>query len=70
MDYVLQQKRACILNVVRQILKTRYNVLVEDLALHFLRKKKTVVIKDSEREDFEAICKTTETVTNQTVHTE
>lgn len=58
MDYVLQQKRACILNVVRQILKTRYNVLVEDLALHFLRKKKTVVIKDSEREDFEAICKT------------
>lgn len=38
-----------------------------DLALHFLSKTK-VMVKDSERADIGAICKTTGTVKSQTAH--
>ncbi|CAD7690329.1 unnamed protein product [Nyctereutes procyonoides] len=56
MDRVLREERAYILNLVKQIKKTGY--ALSDLALHFLNKMKTMVVKDIEREDIEFICKT------------
>ncbi|KAB0385157.1 hypothetical protein FD755_000113, partial [Muntiacus reevesi] len=52
MDGVLREERAYILNlsILRDVLS--------DLALHFLNKKKIMVVKDIEREDNEFICKT------------
>ncbi|KAB0366013.1 hypothetical protein FD754_010169, partial [Muntiacus muntjak] len=68
MEGVLREERAYILNLVKQIKKTGCNVLLiqksilrdalSDLALHFLNKKKIMVVKDIEREDNEFICKT------------
>jgi len=69
MDRVLREERQYILNIVKQISKSGCNVLlvqksilrdaVSDLALHFLAKKKILVVKDIEREDIPFICKTT-----------
>ncbi|KAI8422331.1 hypothetical protein MSG28_006200 [Choristoneura fumiferana] len=68
MDRVLKEERQYILNIVKQIKKAGCNVLLvqksilrdalSDLAVHFLDKIKTMVIKDIEREDIEFVCKT------------
>ncbi|XP_068632486.1 T-complex protein 1 subunit delta [Battus philenor] len=68
MDRVLKEERQYILNIVKQIKKAGCNVLLvqksilrdalSDLAIHFLDKIKTMVIKDIEREDIEFVCKT------------
>jgi len=69
MDRVLREERQYILNIVKQISKSGCNVLliqksilrdaVSDLAIHFLAKKKILVLKDIEREEIGFICKTT-----------
>lgn len=68
MDRVLKEERQYILNIVKQIKKAGCTVLLvqksilrdalSDLAIHFLDKIKTMVIKDIEREDIEFVCKT------------
>ncbi|KAM3964179.1 chaperonin containing TCP1 subunit 4 isoform 1-T1 [Aphomia sociella] len=68
MDRVLKEERQYILNIVKQIKKAGCTVLLvqksilrdalSDLAVHFLDKIKTMVIKDIEREDIEFVCKT------------
>ena len=68
MDRILKEERKYIVNLVKKIVATGCNVLliqksilrdaVNDLALHFLAKKKIMVIKDIERNDVDFICKT------------
>lgn len=68
MDRILKEERKYIVNLVKKIVATGCNVLliqksilrdaVNDLALHFLAKKKIMVIKDIERDDVDFICKT------------
>lgn len=68
MDRILKEERKYIVNLVKKIVATGCNVLliqksilrdaVNDLALHFLAKKKIMVIKDIERNDIDFICKT------------
>jgi T-complex protein 1 subunit delta len=68
MDRILKEERKYIVNIVKKIVATGCNVLliqksilrdaVNDLALHFLAKKKIMVIKDIERDDVDFICKT------------
>lgn len=66
-DRVLKEERKYILGMVKKIAKTGCNVLmiqksilrdaIGDMALHFLAKKKIMVIRDVEREDVEFISK-------------
>merc|ERR1712166_1388209 len=68
MDRILREERKYIVNLVKKIVATGCNVLfiqksilrdaVNDLALHFLAKKKIMVIKDIERDEVPFICKT------------
>ena len=68
MDRLLKEERKHILEIVKKILATGANVLllqksilreaVSDLALHFLAKKKVMVIKDIDRNDIDFISKT------------
>merc|ERR1712086_998725 len=68
MDRILKEERKYIVNIIKKIVATGCNVLliqksilrdaVNDLALHFLAKKKIMVIKDIERDDVDFICKT------------
>ena len=68
MDRLLKEERKHILELVKKILATGANVLllqksilreaVSDLALHFLAKKKVMVIKDIDRNDIDFISKT------------
>lgn len=67
-DKILKEERAYMLNLVKQIAACGANVLliqksilrdaVNELALHFLAKKKIMVVKDVERTDIEFICST------------
>merc|ERR1712004_966382 len=67
MDRVLREERAYILNIVKQVKKAGFNVLLiqksilrdalSDLAIHFFDKMKIMVVKDIEREDIEHVCK-------------
>lgn len=67
-DRVLKEERKYILELVKKISASGANVLliqksilrdsVNDLALHFLAKKKIMVVRDIERTDVEFICKT------------
>lgn len=68
MDRILKEEKKYILKMIKQISKTNCNVLliqksilrdaVNDISLHFLAKKKIMVITDVERSDVEFICKT------------
>lgn len=68
MDRLLKEERKHILEIVKKIIATGANVLllqksilreaVSDLALHFLAKKKIMVIKDIDRNDVDFIAKT------------
>ena len=68
MDRLLKEERKHILEIVKKILATGANVLllqksilreaVSDLALHFLAKKKVMVIKDVDRNDIDFISRT------------
>ncbi len=72
MDRVIAQEKRYILKIVKHIAEAGCNVLliqksilrdsVTELALHFLAKKKIMVVKDIEREDVEFICKSIGTV--------
>lgn len=65
-DKVLKQERNYIIGLVKKIVDSGANVLliqksvlrdaVNDLALHFLAKKKIMVVKDIERNDVDFIC--------------
>lgn len=67
-DRVLKEERKYIVELVRKICASGANVLliqksilrdaINDLALHFLAKKKIMVVRDVERTDVEFICKT------------
>jgi len=67
-DKVLKQERTYIINLIKKIVDSGANVLliqksvlrdaVNDLALHFLAKKKIMVVKDIERTDVDFICNT------------
>lgn len=67
MDKILKEERAYILNICKQIKKSKCNVLliqksilrdaVNDLALHFLSKLNIMVVKDIERDEIEFISK-------------
>lgn len=69
MDRILNEERKYIIEMIKKICKTNCNVLliqksimrdaVNDLALHFLAKKKILVIKDVERDMVDFISKTT-----------
>merc|ERR1740133_515406 len=69
MDRILKEERKYIVGLVKKIVATGCNVLfiqksilrdaVNDLALHFLAKKKIMVIKDIERDEIDFICKAT-----------
>lgn len=68
MDRIIKEERTYILNIVKKIVASGANVLllqksilreaVSDLALHFLGKKKIMVIKDIDREDIDFISRT------------
>lgn len=67
-DRLLKEERKYILKMVKKIVASGANVLlvqksilresVSDLALHYLAKKKIMVVKNIERNDVEHICKT------------
>ena len=67
MDRIIEQEKKYILALIKKIAATGCNVLliqksilrdaVTELALHFLAKRKIMVVKDIEREDVEFICK-------------
>lgn len=67
MDRILKEERKYIVNLVKKIVATGVNVLliqksilrdaVNELALHFLAKKKIMVIKDIERDEVDFVCK-------------
>lgn len=68
MDRIIKEERQYILGIIKKIIASGANVLllqksvlreaINDLALHFLAKKKIMVIKDVERDDIEFISKT------------
>ena len=68
MDRIIKEERAYILGIVKKIVASGANVLllqksilrdaVSDLALHFLGKKKIMVIKDIDRDDIDFISRT------------
>lgn len=72
MDRIIAQEKKYILALVKKIAEAGCNVLliqksilrdaVTELALHFLAKKKIMVVKDIEREDVEFICKSIGTI--------
>ena len=65
-DKVLKQERTYIIGLIKKIVDSGANVVliqksvlrdaVNDLALHFLAKKKIMVVKDIERNDIDFIC--------------
>jgi T-complex protein 1 subunit delta len=67
-DRILKEERKYIINLVKKVADTGCNVVllqksvlrdaVNELALHFLAKKKIMVVKNIERNDVEFICKT------------
>ena len=69
MDRILKEEKKYIVNMVKQIVKSGWNVLliqksimrdaINDLALHFLSKKNIMVVKDIERDSVDFICRTT-----------
>ena len=69
MDRILKEEKKYIVGLVKKIVASGCNVLliqksilrdaVNDMALHFLAKKKIMVITDVERDDVDFICKTT-----------
>jgi T-complex protein 1 subunit delta len=69
MDRILKEEKKYIVGLVKKIVASGCNVLliqksilrdaVNDMALHFLAKKKIMVITDIERDDVDFICKTT-----------
>ena len=69
MDRILKEEKKYIVKMIKHIVKTGCNVLliqksimrdaVNDLALHFLAKKKILVVKDIERETVDFISRTT-----------
>ena len=68
MDRIIREERQHILGIIKKIIASGANVLllqksilreaISDLALHFLAKKKIMVIKDIERDDIDFISKT------------
>ena len=68
MDRILKEERKYIVALVKKIVATGCNVLliqksilrdaVNDLALHFLAKKKIMVIKDIDRDQIDFISRT------------
>ena len=68
MDKILDEERKYIINIIKKIVKAGCNVLliqksimrdaVNDLALHFLAKKKIMVIKNIDRDQVDFISKT------------
>merc|ERR1740139_1466924 len=68
MDRIIKEERQYILGIIKKIIASGANVLllqksilreaISDLALHFLAKKKIMVIKDIDRNDVEFISKT------------
>lgn len=68
MDRILKEERKYILKMVKVIAKSGCNVLllqksilrdaVNDISLHYLAKKKIMVVTDVERSDAEFVCKT------------
>ena len=68
MDRIIREERTYILGIIKKIIASGANVLllqksvlreaISDLALHFLAKKKIMVIKDIERDDVDFISKT------------
>lgn len=69
MDKILKEERVYILNMCKQIKKTKCNVIfiqksilrdaVNELALHFLAKLGIMAVRDIERDEVEFICKST-----------
>ena len=67
-DRILKEERKYILEMVKKISNSGANVVllqksivrdsINDIALHFLAKKKIMVVRDIERDDVEFICKT------------
>lgn len=72
-DKVLKQERSYIINLIKKVTESGANVLliqksvlrdaVNDLALHFLAKKKIMVIKDIDRNDVDFICNVSSSLT-------
>jgi len=68
MDRIIKEERTYILNIIKKIVASGANVLllqksilrdaISDLALHFLGKKKIMVIKDIDRDDIDFISRT------------
>lgn len=68
MDRIIKEERQYILGIIKKIIASGANVLllqksilreaISDLALHFLAKKRIMVIKDIERDDVDFIAKT------------
>ena len=68
MDRIIKEERQYILSIIKKIIASGANVLllqksilreaISDLALHFLAKKRIMVIKDIERDDVDFIAKT------------
>lgn len=68
MDRIIKEERQYILGIIKKIIASGANVLllqksilreaISDLALHFLAKKKIMVIKDIDRNDIDFISKT------------
>eukprot|EP00806_Schmidingerella_arcuata_P000143 Macronucleus_1126.p1 GENE.Macronucleus_1126~~Macronucleus_1126.p1 ORF type:complete len:269 (+),score=118.53 Macronucleus_1126:1-807(+) len=68
MDRIIKEERQYILGIIKKIIASGANVLllqksvlreaINDLALHFLAKKKIMVIKDIERDQIDFISKT------------
>lgn len=68
MDRIIKEERQYILGIIKKIIASGANVLllqksvlreaISDLALHFLAKKKIMVVKDIDRNDIEFISKT------------
>lgn len=68
MDRIIKEERQYILGIIKKIIASGANVLllqksvlreaISDLALHFLAKKKIMVVKDIDRNDIDFISKT------------
>ncbi len=71
-DRILKQERKYIIGLIKKIVASGANVLliqksilrdaVSDLAMHYLQKKKIIVVKNIERTDIPFICKTLELI--------
>ena len=77
MDRIIKEERTYILNIVKKIVASGANVLllqksilrdaISDLALHFLGKKKIMVIKDIDRDDIDFISRTINATRTRTI---